>query len=145
MTDNEKGFTLLEVLVGLSLFGILGLITISIPNRLYDRTVLTSAAMEVKSALHLSQQLSLDESREYCVEFIGDTFRVREYVVRGRVVLSRKFDKNISVYKASQSRISYNRHGETQYGKFILVNKKGKKIDIDTLIGTGKIRISDIY
>ncbi len=145
MTDNEKGFTLLEVLVALSLFGILSLITISTPNRLYDRTVLTSAAMEVKSALQLSQQLSLDESREYCVEFIGDTFRVREYVARGRVVLSRKFDKNISVYKASQSRISYSRHGETQYGKFILVNKKGEKIDIDILIGTGKIRISDIY
>ncbi|MBU5677582.1 type II secretion system GspH family protein [Alkaliphilus sp. MSJ-5] len=145
MTDNEKGFTLLEVLVALSLFGILSLITISTPNRLYDRAVLTSTAMEVKSALQLSQQLSLDESREYCVEFIEDTFRVREYVVRGRVVLSRKFDKNISVYKASQSRISYNRHGETQYGKFILVNKKGEKIDIDTLIGTGKIRISDIY
>lgn len=145
MTDNEKGFTLLEVLVTLSLFGILSVITIGTPNRLYDRTLLTSAAIEVKSALQLSQQLSLNESKEYCVEFIGDTFRVREYVTRGRVVLSRKLDKNISVYKASQSRISYNRHGETQYGKFILVNKKGEKIDIDTLIGTGKIRISDIY
>lgn len=145
MTSNERGFTLIEVLVTLSLFGILSLITFSTPNKLYDNVLLTSTAREVKSALELSQQLSLDESKEYCVELIGDTFRVREYITRGRIVFSRNFDKNISIYKGSENRISYNRHGETQYGKFILVNKRGRKINIDTLIGTGKVRISDIY
>jgi len=145
MIDNKKGYTLVELLVVLSLFSILSLISISTPNRIYDRVLLTSAAMEVKSALQLSQQLSLDESKEYCVEFIGDTYRVREYVIKGRVVLSREFDKNIATHKGSQNRIAFNRNGETPYGKFILVNKKGEKIDIDTLIGTGKVRISDIY
>jgi len=145
MKSNEKGYSLVELLVVLSLFGILSSISIATPNKLYDRVVLTSAAMEVKSALQLSQHLSLDESKEYCVEFIGNRFRVREYVVRGRIVLSREFDKNIAVHNGSESRISHNRHGETQYGKFILVNKKGSKIDIDTLIGTGRVRISDIY
>src|SRR5690606_18722814 len=106
---------------------------------------LKSTAMELKSALQLSQELSIDESREYCVELIDDTFRVREFVARGRIVFTRKFDKNILVHKGSQNRIAYNRHGETQYGKFILVNRKGEKIEIDTLIGTGKVRISDIY
>lgn len=145
MANNKNGFTLLEVLIALSLFSILSLITVSTPSGIYDRTLLKSTAIEIKGALQLSQQLSLDESKEYCVEIVGDKFRVREHINGGKVVLTQKFDKNISVSSESQDRISYNRNGETSYGKFILINKKGQKIIIDTLIGTGRVRISDIY
>lgn len=144
MTE-EKGFTLIEVLIGLSLFSILSLIVINTPTRLYHKTLLKSTALEIKSALELSQNLSINESKEYCVEFISDEYRVREYVTRGRVVFSRSIDKNIFLHKGSQNRISYTRHGETQFGKFTLINIKGEKIDIDTLIGTGRVRVSDIY
>lgn len=145
VTNSEKGFTLVEVLVALSLFGLLSLITISTPGRLYDRVILRSTAREIKSALELSQQLSLDESREYAVEFIGNTFRVREYVINGRVMLSKTLDQSLSVSKESNERISYTRDGRTSYGKFVIVNRKGEKIAIDTLINTGKVRISAIY
>lgn len=145
MTNSEKGFTLLEVLVALSLFAILSLIAISTPSNLYYRTLLKSTAMEIKSALQLSQQLSLDESKMYCVELLEDRFRIKEDFYGGKVILTQKLDKNISVSKESQSKITYSRNGETSYGKFILINKNGQKIIIDTLIGTGKVRISDIY
>ncbi len=145
MTNNEDGFTLIEVLVTLSLFAILSSIVIFAPSNIYHRVLLKSTAIEIKEALQLCQQLSLNESKEYCVELIGDEFRVREYVSGGKTVLIQQFNKNISVSKESQDRISYNRNGETSYGKFILVNKKDKKIFIDTLIGTGRARVSDIY
>lgn len=145
MTNNESGFTLIEVLVTLSLFAILSSIAISSPGGMYHRILLKSTAMEIKAALCLSRQLSLDESKSYCVELIRDKYKVTEDVFGGRVVLTQKFGKGISVFEDSRSVISYNRNGETSYGKFILINKKGQKIDIEILIGTARIKISDIY
>lgn len=145
MISNENGFTLLEILIVLSLFIILCSIAVFAPSNIYYKTLLKSTAIEIKEALQLAQQLSLDESREYCVELIGEGFRVREYLSGGRTILIQQFNKNISVSQESNDRISYNRNGETGYGKFILVNKKGRKIIIDTLIGTGRVRISNIY
>lgn len=146
MSNNEKGLTLIEVIIALSLFAILSFISISTPSNIYDRTLLKSTAIEIKSALNLSQQLSLDESKEYCVEIVGDNrFRVKEYIKNGKIVLNQEFHKNILISSESDKRIFHNRNGETSYGKFILINKKGKKIIIDTLIGTGKVRISEVY
>ncbi len=145
MTTNDKGFTLIEVLITLSMLGIISLISISVPNEIHDKFLLKSTAAEIKSALELSQQLSLDESREYAVELLNDEYRVREFRVGGKIVLFKKLDINISVYKGSQNRIYYTRDGTTNYGKFILINDKDQKITIDTLIGTGKVRISNIY
>ena len=145
MTNKEKGFTLIEVLIILALLAILGSIGVSITSNVYHRVLLKSTAVQIKEALQLAQQLSLNESKEYCVELINDKFRVREYVKNGKVVLIQQFNKNILVSKESQSRISYNRNGETSYGEFVLINKTGQKIVIDTLIGTGKVRISNVY
>lgn len=143
--NTENGFTLIEVLVALSLFVILSSIAISTPGSMYHRILLKSTATEIKEALCLSRQLSLDESKSYCVELIGDKFRVREDVIGGKVVLTQKFGKNISVFEGSKNIISYNRNGEASYEKFTLIDKKGQRIDIEILIGTARIEISDIY
>jgi prepilin-type N-terminal cleavage/methylation domain-containing protein len=143
--DNKNGFTLIEVLVALSLFVILGSIVFSVPSNIYHKILLKSTAVEIKEALCLSRQLSLDESKSYCVELLEDEFRVREHITGGGIVLNQQFGKNISKSQKSEYRIAHSRDGETSYGKFILVNKKGQKIDIEVLIGTGRIRISDIY
>ncbi|MDI9476876.1 MAG: prepilin-type N-terminal cleavage/methylation domain-containing protein [Natronincolaceae bacterium] len=145
MAGNKNGFTLIEVLITLSLFVILGSIVFSVPSNIYHKILLKSTAVEIKEALCLSRQLSLDESKWYCVELLGDKFRVREYITGGGIVLNRQLGKNISKSDRSITRISHNWDGETSYGKFILVNKKGQKIDIEVLIGTGRIRISNIY
>lgn len=145
MANNKNGFTLIEILITLSLFAILSSIVITIPSNIYHKILLKSTAVEIKEALCLSRQLSLDESKSYCVELLDDKFRVREHITGGKVVLNQQLDKNISKSEKSDYRIAHSRDGETSYGKFILVNKKGQKIDIEVLIATGKIRVSDIY
>ncbi len=145
MMDNKNGFTLVEILITLSLFVILSSIVVSVPSNTYHKILLKSTAIEVKEALYLSRQLSLDESKSYCVELLGDKFRVREHIKDGEIVLSQQLGKNISKSPKSEYRIAHSRDGETSYGKFILVNKRGQKIDIEVLIGTGRIQISDIY
>ena len=145
MAKNRNGFTLIEVLVILALLTLLSSIVVSIPNNMYHKVLLKSAAVEIREALYLSRQLSLDESREYCVELMEDKFRVKEDKSGGKIVLTQKFNDNISGVKGPKNRISHNRSGETSYGKFVLINKKGQKICIEVLIGTGRVRISDIY
>lgn len=143
--SNKKAFTLLEIILVLSLISLAVLITMPVSIDLHYRTLLRSTAIEIREALLLAQALSLDESKEYCVEIIGGKFRVREYINGGRIVLAKKLDKNIYIPSNSHERISYNRNGETGYGKFILKNRQGKTITIDTLIGTGRVRVSDIH
>ena len=144
MKDRE-GVTLLEIITVVSLISILCSIALVNPMKLYHRAKLKAAAMEIKEALKLSQQLSLNESKVYCVEVFKERYRVREYITGGVIVLSKDFDKEISMHRGSESRIEYNRDGETKYGKFILTNQLEERINIEVLIGAGRVRVSDIY
>ncbi|ABW19172.1 hypothetical protein [Alkaliphilus oremlandii] len=142
---DRKGTTLFEIVIVVALISILCSIAFVNPMKLYHRAKLKAAALEIKEALKLSQQLSLNESKEYCVEVFKERYRVREYITGGIIVLSEKFDKTISVDRGSQNRIAYNRDGESKYGRFILTNNLGERIDIEVLIGVGSVRVSDIY
>ena len=50
MTNNEGGFTLIEVLITLSLLLALSSIVISTPSNVYHRILLKSTAIEIKEA-----------------------------------------------------------------------------------------------
>ena len=56
MTNKEKGFTLIEVLIILALLAILGSIGVSITSNVYHRVLLKSTAVQIKEALQLAQQ-----------------------------------------------------------------------------------------
>ncbi|SDK51920.1 prepilin-type N-terminal cleavage/methylation domain-containing protein [Natronincola ferrireducens] len=138
---NKKGFTLIELLLVLMMMGILIALVPLINRNVYDRFLLRTTANEVKSALHLAQQLSIDESREYCVELIGNKLRVREQVLFGRVVLVKELSQRVTISPESHERITYNRDGVTAYGQFVFTNSKKEKMRIQVDIGTGKAKI----
>lgn len=92
----------------------------------------------------MAQQLSIDESREYRVEILGDSFRVREDKFGGKVVYSKSLNPRISLLHGSDDRFKYNRHGNTGYGNLTIINKSGNKLKIEVMIGTGRVRISSL-
>ncbi|AKL95281.1 prepilin-type N-terminal cleavage/methylation domain-containing protein [Clostridium aceticum] len=145
MLRNQRGFTLIELVITLFLLGILVSVTFPTYNGVYDRFLLQNTANEIKSALYLAQQYSLDESRDYCFELFQDIFRVREQKFGGRVVYRQKIDETIKVLPGYSSDATYNCHGTSSYSKFVLGNKKGEKIYIETMLGTGRARVSKIY
>ncbi len=145
MLRENKGFTLIELLLVISIISLFSSILLPINKGIYDKVLLRITAREIKAALHMAQELSIDESKNYCVELVDNTFHIRERVVGSQIVYRKKINDRIKIRSESDVRITYNRNGVTNYGMFVLHNKENMRIKIDVLIGTGKVRISKIY
>ncbi|QZY56976.1 pilus assembly FimT family protein [Crassaminicella profunda] len=143
-----KGFTLIEILLVLSLMSIFSLMSISINKKLYNTILLETTVNKVKSALLLAQNLSIAETNFYCFEYINSTniIRVRQRVVGGKVIFKEKLNSKICIEPSYFNDVIYNPEGNTQYHAFYLVHKNNKKkIKIQTMVGTGRIKISKTY
>jgi len=140
MRDN-RGFTLIELILVIAFLGILFTMTNSFVNY-KGQLLLNTTAYEVRNAMQLAQQLSIDETRSFSFEVVGRDYIVKENLVSGREVLKKEFPKEISVDPASNQRVSFNRNGVTNYSVFILKNNRGNGIKIETLIGTGRVLVT---
>lgn len=115
---------------------------------MYEKILLETTANKIKSALLLARQLSVDESKRYCVELVNNSteFRLKEAVFKGNIILREKVNDRIKFeFTDKHHKITYNRNGETNYNKFIISNRGGKTIEIETLIGTGRVRLLKMY
>lgn len=142
---NKKGLTLIELILVSFMISLFFLVTFPMSRKLYDSYLLKLTAKEIRSTLYLAQQLSIDESRDYGVELFQDSYRIREQVFNGKILQRQKINNGIKVMPGNSPRITYNRHGNSSYGYFVLSNKQGEKIKIEAMIGTGKVRISNVY
>ncbi len=145
LIKGNKGFTLIEVLLVTFIIALIVAVTYPINKKVLNRAMLKTTATDIENALLLAQQLSIDESKNYCVEWVGDTFRVREKVLGGSIIYRQKIDKNIKIVNGSDGSITYNREGITSYGKFIIANRYRDEISIEVLIGTGQIKVKSTF
>ncbi|MCT4621542.1 MAG: prepilin-type N-terminal cleavage/methylation domain-containing protein [Marinisporobacter sp.] len=147
LTHHTDGFTLIEILLVLSLISILSLMVISINKTVYNTVLLETTTQRIKSALTLAQQLSISETNSYKFEFINTThiIRVKENEINGKTVLKEKINRSISIRPSTFGEVIYDCEGNTGYHKFSLVNKNKKTITIQTMIGTGRIQLSKKY
>lgn len=139
---NRKGLTLIELIVVISILGILFSFVVGIKNDYREGLVLKLTAYEIRNALQLAQQLSIDETRSFNFEIIGRNYLVKENLINGREVLRKTLPNEIKVDKSSNQRVTFNRHGVTNYSIFTIYNNKGDKVRIETHIGTGRTLIN---
>ncbi|ARE87555.1 pilus assembly FimT family protein [Clostridium formicaceticum] len=142
---DRRGFTFIELIVTVAVLAILLLVALPGCNGLYHRFLLKTTADEMKSALYLAQQYSIDESRDYCFELFDDIFRIREPKIGGKIAYRQKIDEKIKVLPGYSSDVTYNCHGITPYSKFVLANRRGERVQVEVMLGTGRVRVSDIY
>lgn len=142
--NNKDGVTLIELIVVMFIIGLL--FSIAVPNAqaIYQRTILRNSAHELESALQMARQLSMDESKSYEVFLSKDRFSIRESIAFGQRIHIWDLPQGVERAEKSDLRISFNRRGVTNYGKFTLRNRDDR-IDIEIHIGSGRIVISDVY
>ncbi|MBB6216609.1 competence protein ComGD [Anaerosolibacter carboniphilus] len=145
LMENRKGFTLMEVLIVISILGILSTMLLPTYSKLYETYILRTTAIKVKGLLNLGQELSIDESRRYCIEIINDKFRLREQDILGKTIDTIILDKRIKILPGSDYEVVYNRDGTSSFARFILGNTHGERTDIEVSIGTGRVRIINRY
>jgi len=141
----RDGYTLLELVLVVAILGLL--MSIAFPNlaAIHQQTQLKTTAAELESALQLARQLSADESREYVVELTNEQFHVRENRLGSPLIFKQMLPRGIERSPGSIQRVTYNRHGLTGYGLFVMNNRRGQCIDIEVHIGTGRVTVSDLY
>ena len=78
--NNKKGFSLLELILVISIISTLFFIMFPAYKNIQQRQLLWATAYEMKSDAYLAQQLSLDQSRQYAIEIFENRYRIREQV-----------------------------------------------------------------
>ena len=71
-SSNEKGFTLMEMMVVVFIIALLGAITVPNLNRVFKKSNLRASTSSVTASLYLARMKAINDSEPYGVEFIED-------------------------------------------------------------------------
>ncbi|MDR5658209.1 prepilin-type N-terminal cleavage/methylation domain-containing protein [Serpentinicella sp. ANB-PHB4] len=142
MMKNNCGYTLIELILVLSILGIILTLANPINLNFYHDTSLKNLAEEVRSAKQMAQQLSIDESRSYRFEIVDNTYRIRENFSLSEVVFQNRIPRGIEIESKNRNYVVYSRSGTTNYLQLTFRNQRGKRVQVETLIATGRVQIN---
>lgn len=146
MFKNQKGFTLIEAIITLSITGVLYFI--SVPNflRLYDYIKLNQAISVLQSDLLYIKELNM-------LPLENNSFSIRIYHQQNyylilqnasKVKLKRTLPQGVRIPNAAQiTDIKFNANGHISSGKTLTIQSEQFKKNIVFSIGTGGMDIRD--
>jgi len=71
-SKNEKGFTLVEMMIILVVIAILGALAVPNMNRVFTKNKLRASTTSVTSSLYLARMKAINEGEPYGVKFFGN-------------------------------------------------------------------------
>ncbi len=100
---NNKGFTLLEIILVIGLIGILSAIAIPGIKPIIASYRISSEASNVRSALQIAKTTAIKEQKTAVVNFVPGTGSDSSYnvVVNGEIIKSGTLRSTITMYRAS--------------------------------------------
>jgi competence protein ComGD len=145
MIYNQKGFTLIESLVVLSIFLIISSITVvSIKPQYYmadDETFIS----QLKADLYYAQQFAISHQKEVKVNFIPNRYSYSIYENNNSPkIIERKYSSNIQVSPGSiPLYFKYLPNGNVDQFGSLYFKSKEKSYRLTILIGKGRFYVTE--
>lgn len=135
--NKEKGFTLLESLLVLSLASILLIAVFTVLPPIYANTSVRQAAWQLKNDIMLAQQTAISSHQRTKI-----LFQRKEYqLVMGDTVIERPYAKGLSIEPQTlKDRLEFNEKGHPNAGGKIRI-KGHTSYDMTIYLGSGRVNV----
>ncbi len=142
LLSNEKGFTLVELIIVLSIITIISFITLPKVN-IVERYKLKSTAYAVAEDLKYTQKLAINENITHHFKTTNDLYFIRK---DGVSIGSTKkvYIPNDIKFENTSKDISYTSKGTPVLGGAITLSSRNYKIQITVIPATGRITVYEI-
>lgn len=135
--NKEKGFTLLESLLVLTLASILLIAVFTALPPVYTNTSVRQAAWQLKNDIMLAQQTAISSHQRTKI-----LFQRKEYqLVMGDTVIERPYAKGLSIEPQTlKDRLEFNEKGHPNAGGKIRI-KGHTSYDMTIYLGSGRVNV----
>ncbi|MFA6918592.1 MAG: GspH/FimT family protein [Patescibacteria group bacterium] len=144
---SKLGFSLTEMLIVISIIGIVSLISLPVYKNITPNIILNSSVRDMASDLRYAQQLAVTEQKIYSVQFnvLANSYRIFQ-ADSGEVIRSRDINSQVKINSVSgltSSTASFTVTGASlESGEISLMNKNGK-INIIEIKPSGYVKIQN--
>jgi type II secretory pathway pseudopilin PulG len=138
---KNKSFSLIEILIILTIIGIISGIGFFIFNQIQPKIQLNGTARELITDLRYAQQLAVSEQTKYGVFFstttpeTPDEYKLIKYGTETEEIFVKKLPEKINFYQIigfANQEVVFNPYGAVQEeGKIILINNQNTTTTID--------------
>ncbi len=144
---NEKGLTLIEILIALFLIGVISCITLP-SMHILERITLKVTAQKLQMDIRMAQRLAIKEGKNYWVKFIksDNKYFITSNVFKEpykRVSLDTKITMTYVKFGEgiSDKEIKFNPKGTISQGGRVELRTKHYYVKITALPATGRVKI----
>jgi len=145
--SNQKGFTLIEILIVLTIVSVLTFISIPRINELIQAKEMNYFLEQFREDMLYVQQYAMVRKVSVAVLFYPyqSTYRITEGNMLGRVLLHRTYSANLEIHPATlQSPLMFLKNGNVNKSGTILITNGEQTYKIVFLLGKGRFYVEKI-
>jgi len=145
--SNQKGFTLIEMLIVLTIVSVLTFIAIPRINELIQAKEMNYFLEQFREDMLYAQQYAMVRKVSVAVLFYPyqSTYRITEGNTLGRVLLRRTYSANLEIQPATlQSPLMFLKNGNVNKSGTILITNGEQTYKIVFLLGKGRFYVQKI-
>jgi len=145
--SNQKGFTLIEMLIVLTIVSVLTFIAIPRINGLIQAKEMNYFLEQFREDMLYAQQYAMVRKVSVAVLFYPyqSTYRITEGNTLGRVLLRRTYSANLEIQPATlQSPLMFLKNGNVNKSGTILITNGEQTYKIVFLLGKGRFYVQKI-
>ncbi|MEG0471988.1 MAG: competence type IV pilus minor pilin ComGD [Solibacillus sp.] len=137
---NEQGFTLLEMLVVLSIVMILCASIFYFSHEKFNQLIVLKSIDEVELLMRRAQMMAIEEQRPVVVDGYNNTEVVLKYLVGPEILYSLKLPEGMTLYiSAPNPRLHFRTNGNLQSFGSMVFYYEGEVYDYQINIGKGRL------